>query len=626
MPAVPQPYVDTDLMVANARGNYLKNYLWTHGLANFARDDAPMPAKEDYFQGPEWSGSQQEYDLYRSSPLALVGALGGQSPTGYIFGLPDTKYRIMAGGKAIANASTPEEALQLAQYANKLIDEGKGKAVFDIQQQRGDGDWRDVYVKRPDFGLGDIIKTVAPAMLNLIPGIGQALSFGVQGLGGTMLGAGLTGALGATGAGLAAGDPLGQALKAGLTTGGISALTAGLLRGTGLDSALKGSPGAPGAVGAPTNVVGGLGAPSLSLPGEIVVNASRIAAPSLGGLAGSIAGGAFNPASIPQFQSPNIGQQPSTPASPDEIVVTGSRPGVLSNIGAKLAGVGGLGGLAALLSGGSGAAAPAAAVPSAAGQETAATTSQQTGAAGGSTAGGTAATGGALGPIGKVLTGLSVLDALSGAFGGGGGAGQGGTASGAIGTPSSLSSIFRAQLPATGGLGALGTPRDMSGVDFSRYGYGPAKSFFTNVPTGPQDYAARPAPAAGYVPPGNAIMDYIRRMAPGVSDAQIGQFLAGPGAQALFPQNATGYAEGGRAVYGPGSGRDDDIPARLSDGEYVIDAETVALLGDGSSKEGAKRLDQFRVNVRKHKGQALAKGRFSDNAKPPETYLSGGRV
>lgn len=103
---------------------------------------------------------------------------------------------------------------------------------------------------------------------------------------------------------------------------------------------------------------------------------------------------------------------------------------------------------------------------------------------------------------------------------------------------------------------------------------------------------------------------------------------------------ATGYKRGGKigkgegskakresfAVQGPGTGRSDDIPAMLSDGEYVVDAETVALLGDGSSKAGAERLDQLRVNLRKHKGKHLAKGKFSVNAKKPEAYMRGGRV
>jgi hypothetical protein len=90
----------------------------------------------------------------------------------------------------------------------------------------------------------------------------------------------------------------------------------------------------------------------------------------------------------------------------------------------------------------------------------------------------------------------------------------------------------------------------------------------------------------------------------------------------------TGYAKGGskssRYVDGPGSGREDKIPALLSDGEYVIDAETLALLGDGSTKEGARRMDNFRANIRKHKGRALSRGRISPNAKSPSKYMGGG--
>jgi hypothetical protein len=90
----------------------------------------------------------------------------------------------------------------------------------------------------------------------------------------------------------------------------------------------------------------------------------------------------------------------------------------------------------------------------------------------------------------------------------------------------------------------------------------------------------------------------------------------------------TGYAKGGskssRYVDGPGSGREDKIPALLSDGEYVIDAETLALLGDGSTKEGARRMDKFRANIRKHKGRALSRGRISPNAKSPDKYMGGG--
>lgn len=78
-----------------------------------------------------------------------------------------------------------------------------------------------------------------------------------------------------------------------------------------------------------------------------------------------------------------------------------------------------------------------------------------------------------------------------------------------------------------------------------------------------------------------------------------------------------------RLARGSGSGRDDTINARLSDGEYVMDAETVAMIGDGSTDEGARRLDAMRQQIRKHKGKALARGRFSPDAKSPLAYLKG---
>jgi hypothetical protein len=50
------------------------------------------------------------------------------------------------------------------------------------------------------------------------------------------------------------------------------------------------------------------------------------------------------------------------------------------------------------------------------------------------------------------------------------------------------------------------------------------------------------------------------------------------------------------------------------------------MLGDGSNKAGADKLDQFRVNLRKHKGRQMAKGKFSLSAKAPEAYMAGGRT
>lgn len=100
------------------------------------------------------------------------------------------------------------------------------------------------------------------------------------------------------------------------------------------------------------------------------------------------------------------------------------------------------------------------------------------------------------------------------------------------------------------------------------------------------------------------------------------QYAYGSGPERRF----FNYAVGGRVQGGSGDGRADDVPAMLSDGEYVIDAETVALLGDGSNRAGADRLDRMRVEVRKHKGRRLASGAISPNARSPLSYAVGGRT
>lgn len=110
--------------------------------------------------------------------------------------------------------------------------------------------------------------------------------------------------------------------------------------------------------------------------------------------------------------------------------------------------------------------------------------------------------------------------------------------------------------------------------------------------------------------------------------------LAGKGVGAYVAENWDKFNQGnqfdtkkmakgglGLLVDGEGSGRDDLIDAQLSDGEYVFDAETTALIGDGSVKEGARRLDLMRNQIRKHKGKTLAKGKISPDAKSPLTYL-----
>jgi hypothetical protein len=43
-------------------------------------------------------------------------------------------------------------------------------------------------------------------------------------------------------------------------------------------------------------------------------------------------------------------------------------------------------------------------------------------------------------------------------------------------------------------------------------------------------------------------------------------------------------------ISGPGTGTSDDIPAMLSDGEFVFTAKAVKSMGDGSRRKGAKRM------------------------------------
>jgi hypothetical protein len=91
------------------------------------------------------------------------------------------------------------------------------------------------------------------------------------------------------------------------------------------------------------------------------------------------------------------------------------------------------------------------------------------------------------------------------------------------------------------------------------------------------------------------------------------------GGSSLDPENAAsggimhsslgGYAAGGnpRLLKGPGDGMSDNIPAtingrqpaRLADGEFVIPADVVSHLGNGSTEAGAKQLHAMMDKVRR---------------------------
>ena len=77
------------------------------------------------------------------------------------------------------------------------------------------------------------------------------------------------------------------------------------------------------------------------------------------------------------------------------------------------------------------------------------------------------------------------------------------------------------------------------------------------------------------------------------------------------------YSDGGRMLKGPGDGMSDSIPARigakqearLADGEFVVPADVVSHLGNGSTDAGAKQLYAMMDKVRQARTGRKAQGR-----------------
>jgi hypothetical protein len=98
----------------------------------------------------------------------------------------------------------------------------------------------------------------------------------------------------------------------------------------------------------------------------------------------------------------------------------------------------------------------------------------------------------------------------------------------------------------------------------------------------------------------------------------IAQKMLIPGIEKIRAQNKAvfGYVKGGY-LDGAGDGMSDSIPAtiegkqpaRLADGEFVVPADVVSHLGNGSSKAGSKRLYAMLDKVRKARTGRVKQGR-----------------
>jgi hypothetical protein len=97
-------------------------------------------------------------------------------------------------------------------------------------------------------------------------------------------------------------------------------------------------------------------------------------------------------------------------------------------------------------------------------------------------------------------------------------------------------------------------------------------------------------------------------------DQQYTQRMAGGGLASLDT-----YAAGGRLLQGPGDGMSDSIPAviggakpqraALAQGEFVVPADVVSHLGNGSTDAGSKRLYAMMDKVRHARTGSKKQGR-----------------
>jgi hypothetical protein len=174
----------------------------------------------------------------------------------------------------------------------------------------------------------------------------------------------------------------------------------------------------------------------------------------------------------------------------------------------------------------------------------------------------------------------------------------------------------------------------IAGAAASAYGEHMAKNVNPNYSNEGRASLARDARVAAFdasrggegisgVTPGGGSRD----AAPATGDAGYGKEGQHAAQGGIMGYNLGSYAAGGnpRLLRGPGDGMSDNIPAtinhhqpaRLADGEYVVTADVVSHLGNGSTEAGAKQLDAMMKRVRKGRTGTPKQGKQID----PRKYL-----
>jgi hypothetical protein len=165
-------------------------------------------------------------------------------------------------------------------------------------------------------------------------------------------------------------------------------------------------------------------------------------------------------------------------------------------------------------------------------------------------------------------------------------AGYGGTATGGISGLGFTNNAPTGQTPADSGSGEAGMNAGQGGRgaptgESVSNGEGTGMTG-GNAGTGPGPGAGNAAGTAGVGANGYATGGLPHQYKAAAPKGHNPEFITG----------LTGYY-----ACGGGTGQSDDIPAMLHDGDYVMDAETVSALGDGSSKAGKHVLDGFRTQI-----------------------------
>jgi hypothetical protein len=169
-----------------------------------------------------------------------------------------------------------------------------------------------------------------------------------------------------------------------------------------------------------------------------------------------------------------------------------------------------------------------------------------------------------------------------------------------------LGGAFTPEEPGSPNLAPKETGTDLLRAQPGVYGTTPggANVTYASLPTGynysPMQMLYRPQVTMGN-PYGNIYGQRRMFAQGGIAAVAPAKFNLGGYASGGIGSMAKKYPRRTGQISGPGTGTSDDIPAMLSDGEFVMTAKAVRGAGKGSRREGAKRMYAM---MRKFEGKA----------------------